>query len=990
MATSKLSDMMITTLLDALTHRTGSGLYRVSANVRTRNALVNRGKVERWEASHRAANVPPFVLTAEGLTYLREALAYVLGQRGEDRDAVWVQWLTADRRHEWAVIDFLGLTADTYEVVTTTPQERGQHRETLGRADAWERMSNAFRNGQRITLDDGAMTVHTKLGAAWTFKPQRPAAPVEDPAAKIKAAEEPPAPRMVAACCSCGAGIEMPMDGPRPACTHNGETRPNGGVVVAGKVVRQAERGTCYTDRHHITGVPRWESGNYVPRCAECVAADLGVSVEALPGYESVPAEDGLTLVIEGASEWPPAEVAPAARKHLDMDAPGYMISGEEPPAPEGKATRRDKGQALSLLAGRMCLAGAVVHADGAGTVRITQSDGRRVWLRPVGSPAAEAREKGMPAGPHRITNTGEDAEGGIAYAFECHRCEKHATYADFQYGRAGKCTDQAEADHAHGRARNLLADTTFKGATAYAITSPNEFGTPVTRNADRAEALMVLTYWMRCGAPHTWGRGELRVRCHQSTHTVRPVIEESADRAPLLLTREPWRGGQICGHQTVYGMGAFSERYCGERKAPGLVECAEHNDDTMSNYGPRAVRQAIAAGVAVGDPAAPLVLLWEPYEGTEPVEPTEEERAAFEAAQAQAAPALPFRVAVRGTTARVFDPADDRVTRCERCGDSGFLARDWDDTQVPALCIACHDSSATRQADDGHQCEDWCGLGTDHDGLCAPGDADDDEAAPGTMAGLPDADAQRATNAAIAAHFQREAAELLGDGDQWMRHFHGFGQTPRVERVDRAAALELVVMCLRHGGWQVYRADAGGLNLESPNGESSYWLEPQEAEALPEGPEFEHAVKTARAAVPIMQRVVKPEFWCGHVIVSKGDRFAVYRESAWERPSTPGLLPWSAPTGTPVALVALDGTVTAIGSEKAAALVRDDEPTPLEEMGTDELLTVLREEAASLPADGRFARAWAAMDEILTNGGIECLPAPWDGYADQGADADR
>lgn len=77
----------------------------------------------------------------------------------------------------------------------------------------------------------------------------------------------------------------------------------------------------------------------------------------------------------------------------------------------------------------------------------------------------------------------------------------------------------------------------------------------------------------------------------------------------------------------------------------------------------------------------------------------------------------------------------------------------------------------------------------------------------------------------ADAAAVEREAAELLGDGEQWMRHFRRFGETPRVERVDRAAAVELIVWARRHGGWQVYRADEGGVSLESPTGESSYWL---------------------------------------------------------------------------------------------------------------------------------------------------------------------
>lgn len=90
-------------------------------------------------------------------------------------------------------------------------------------------------------------------------------------------------PRMVATVCSCGADAEMPLSGPRPACTHDGETRPNGGIVLGGYVVRPAAPGTCYTDRHTVHNVARWEARNTVARCGECVAADFGGTVDALP-----------------------------------------------------------------------------------------------------------------------------------------------------------------------------------------------------------------------------------------------------------------------------------------------------------------------------------------------------------------------------------------------------------------------------------------------------------------------------------------------------------------------------------------------------------------------------------------------------------------------------------------------------------------------------------------------------------------------------------
>ncbi|MEV7814237.1 hypothetical protein AB0P05_26455 [Streptomyces flaveolus] len=91
-------------------------------------------------------------------------------------------------------------------------------------------------------------------------------------------------------------------------------------------------------------------------------------------------------------------------------------------------------------------------------------------------------------------------------------------------------------------------------------------------------------------------------------------------------LPREPWRGSQICGHQIAYGM-PWSE-FCPKRKAPGEVECAEHAEDARMQYG--TVR--IAPGNATGDPSAPLALLWEPYDGAEPVQPTEDELSRYAA----------------------------------------------------------------------------------------------------------------------------------------------------------------------------------------------------------------------------------------------------------------------------------------------------------------------------------------------------------------------
>ncbi|MFJ9900522.1 hypothetical protein ACIQPR_45065 [Streptomyces sp. NPDC091280] len=53
---------------------------------------------------------------------------------------------------------------------------------------------------------------------------------------------------------------------------------------------------------------------------------------------------------------------------------------------------------------------------------------------------------------------------------------------------------------------------------------------------------------------------------------------------------------------------------------------------------------------------------------------------------------------------------------------------------------------------------------------------------------------------------------------------------------------------------------------------------------------------------------------------------------------------------------------------------------TGLEELGTDELHTLMAETVQQLPIGHPVRLLWERMDGILTAGGPECLPAPWDG----------
>jgi len=50
-----------------------------------------------------------------------------------------------------------------------------------------------------------------------------------------------------------------------------------------------------------------------------------------------------------------------------------------------------------------------------------------------------------------------------------------------------------------------------------------------------------------------------------------------------------------------------------------------------------------------------------------------------------------------------------------------------------------------------------------------------------------------------------------------------------------------------------------------------------------------------------------------------------------------------------------------------------------LEGLGTDELHTLMVEAIQELPIGHPVRTLWERMDQILTDGGPECLPAPWD-----------
>lgn len=99
-------------------------------------------------------------------------------------------------------------------------------------------------------------------------------------------------------------------------------------------------------------------------------------------------------------------------------------------------------------------------------------------------------------------------------------------------------------------------------------------------------------------------------------------------------LPREPWRGGQICGYQTAYGL-PWSV-FCGEFKKPYSPLCEAHDAELREAHG--GVLPKFAPGNALGlaeyrRTAMPYLfqLAWEPDEDTGPIAASKEEIAAWE-----------------------------------------------------------------------------------------------------------------------------------------------------------------------------------------------------------------------------------------------------------------------------------------------------------------------------------------------------------------------
>lgn len=123
---------------------------------------------------------------------------------------------------------------------------------------------------------------------------------------------------------------------------------------------------------------------------------------------------------------------------------------------------------------------------------------------------------------------------------------------------------------------------------------------------------------------------------------------------------------------------------------------------------------------------------------------------------------------------------------------------------------------------------------------------------------------------------------------------------------------------------------EAPKVSVEAPSAQQVRTV----AKALGVDPKaLQHAVDNAVQSNEREKRLVKPEAQAGSVVVEKdGGRLAVYRENAWTKPSSDPGLPWSPPTGRPVARVALDGSISPITTE-VPKQTGDPAPSPLKRL---------------------------------------------------------
>ncbi|WP_428957869.1 hypothetical protein [Streptomyces sp. cg35] len=178
--TTRLSDTMITAMLDAIMFNNTDGRYQIlGANPSTVRALVARGKAVVEEVpQHNTGRTLAYVyLTEEALTFLHNALQYVMSKPVEERSQVYRYNIA---RNVDAIAAFL--LGDTDGVDTrTTNGYGGVPRVPHSSEDGAALLAEEIRNGKRLVFPDNQDVIRTHEYPVFTvFFPVRPVLDVAD------------------------------------------------------------------------------------------------------------------------------------------------------------------------------------------------------------------------------------------------------------------------------------------------------------------------------------------------------------------------------------------------------------------------------------------------------------------------------------------------------------------------------------------------------------------------------------------------------------------------------------------------------------------------------------------------------------------------------------------------------------------------------------------------------------------------------------------
>ncbi|MFJ4902942.1 hypothetical protein [Streptomyces sp. NPDC088727] len=587
MTIKKLSNNMITIMLNSLVRPShtedGQTVYPVRGIARTINAgtlkaLATRGMIETDTRTVRTPGMNDGVpyqyhgqwLTEDGMAFLREALRLVMSTPGDDRPAVYREWLAVERNVPAAAV-FLAPAEEPQErpavevlaadpIPAATSVRDGMPGRPVGV------------NGVRAVdaLTDDAYVVQHRSGLTWVL-------PNHDDRA------------------------------------HMTRAQVLGGLAWARKAAPDRTRinvdtnGTVYAS----TG---WSAARYLP-----VNLFSDYSEDSCPGCGTPYATNG-----DGPCEIKPT--IPAAPEKTTMERAAELLGDGEHWTEHYRVFGRDevttpidRAGALNRVDSALRMGDWQCYRADAGGVNLESDTGESCyWLKPVTDVSATATPR--EAGHVQMDRLAQKWSASV-----------DTEIAEIERRAADKSQKQEPHGYTWADAREIMARDLKPGDVFVKPGTGNAYGV-------RRDGTMrgVGIAWETPMDGEAWTvTGRQGNTTTNRSHTGRELTEEipksarvlrvhQAPAPAMVFTREPWRGGQYCGHQTAYGMPG--SEFCADRKASGLAMCQQHHDDTADESG--AVH--MAPGNALGDPTAPLALLWEPMEGDTPVRPTAGEYATY------------------------------------------------------------------------------------------------------------------------------------------------------------------------------------------------------------------------------------------------------------------------------------------------------------------------------------------------------------------------